>query len=125
MGNAANLRKFNYSAVWNGVDLGYTNATVIDPQLAFTDKKVGSLNGVTLGAWTKGADPFVELEFSEITRTMMEKLSFWFAGSAGQAIKLVPPLGIDIYTYAQLLVLHPSDLAAGVTSQDPNLLKAV
>lgn len=125
MGNAANLRRFDYNCVWNSIDHGYVDAVMIDPQLAYSDKKVGSLGKVILGAWGDAGDPIVEVELREITRTLLEKMAYWFAGSAGQAVKLSPPAGVDIYTYAQLLTLHPTDIAGGTTSQDVTLLKAV
>jgi hypothetical protein len=116
------LRVCNWNVKWNNNDLGFVDKT--QPMFKFKLKpiKVGSLGGITLGHRILGLAGSVRCEFLESVLDLWQKLMPW--GAAGKWV-LSPATVVDIYTYAQPLILHPTDIGAGTLTQDITVLKAV
>jgi hypothetical protein len=121
----ANLRRNNWNVTFNSVDLGGVDEVDPDLELMLEPITVGSMGKAILGYRIIGlSKDEITVEVREITRAIIEKLIPW-SGGAGAAIDLSPPVNTDIYAYAQVLLLHPNDVAGGTTSQDLEFLKAV
>ena len=116
------LKLTAWDVAWNSNDLGW--ADKVTPKLDFItkEKKVGSLGNVPIGEWFLGMTGVVTAEFREIVLDLVQKMCPWWATGATM---LTPAAGVDLYTYAQKLVLHPHDIAAGTLTDDLTLYKAV
>jgi hypothetical protein len=116
------LRRCNWNVTYNSVDLGGVDSVEPDIELITEPIKVGTVGVAELGSRFVGANILIKVQARQITRAIIEKLIPW-SGSAGAAIDLAPPINTDLYTYAQVLLLHPTD--AGNTAQDISFTKAV
>lgn len=127
MGDITKTRRTNWKCTWNATDLGYVDE--VTPELSYMLEAitVGSIGKAKLGERFLGlSGDTIKIQVRECTRAVVEKLLPWFTGTTGSAeIALTPPINTDIYTYAQALVLHPEDLAAGTVNEDVELYKAV
>jgi hypothetical protein len=120
----SNIRRCNWDVTWNAVPLGGVDEVDPDMELLTEPITVGSIGKVELGSRYIGLNALIKVQLREVTRTAMEKLLPWFAGSPGAAINLAPAINVDLYTYAQTLLLHPTSGASG-TTEDLNFPKAV
>lgn len=123
--NAYTPRRTAWDVKFNGYGLGTTYE--VDPsnlKVTLEPIKRGTTGNITLGWWILGIEGTLKVQVADVTREAMEKLTPWFAGSTGDSIPLVPPANANLYDYAQLLTLHPHDLASTDHSQDLNFLKA-
>lgn len=118
----ANLRRCNWDVTYNAVALGGVDLVEPDIELVTAPIKVGSIGEAELGSRFLFANILIKVQAREITRAIIEKLIPWSAG-VGAAIELAPPINTDLYTYGQVLLLHPTD--AGNTAQDISFTKAV
>jgi hypothetical protein len=119
----------NYVVSWGASGSQYSFGAVdkVTLQLPLKTKpiKVGSMGDIELGQRVIGiADGAkVQIEARQIDLTFLQKMHPWW--SSGSIAKTPAAAQVDLYTYAQLLTLHPNDVAAGTFTQDVNLLKAV
>lgn len=119
-------RRCNWNATWNTTDLGGVDDVSPNITMMVRPITIGTIGEAPLGDRFVGLEGTVEIVCREVTRVLMEKMFPWFAGTTGtSAVDLSPAVNVDLYTYAQKLTLHPTDLAADVTAQDLELLKTV
>jgi hypothetical protein len=105
-------------------DFGGVDKVTPDLRLVTSPITIGTTGKAVLGQRIDALEGTVTVEAREITRAMMEEMLPWH--SSGDSISLIPStLNTDLYDYAQLLTLHPKDVASNVFTQDINLLKAV
>jgi hypothetical protein len=119
-------RRSNYNVSWNSIDLGGVNKVDLSKlELLLEPVKIGSLGNMKLDDRFIGLkdESIISVEIRQVTRTIIEKLVPWFSGSTGALVPLVPPVNTLIGTYAQILLLHPRDVAD--VSQDVKLYKTV
>ena|SRR5689334_9099638 len=125
MGNAANLRRTSYQALWGDsspFDFGFVDLVNPALDLKLDPIQTGTTGKLILGYRPVALEGYVSLIVREITLTMLQKAAPWWSSGA---IPLIPSAAnVDLYTYAQLLKLHPVDQGA-TTTQDLNLVKAV
>lgn len=129
MGTVGNSRRTQYDVSWNAYDLGFLDDVKPDLPLKLDPIKIGSLGDVKLGDRILGLEDGakVTIVLREPIRLSFQKLAPWASQSAGAALDLTPPAGGDLYTYAQVLLLHPRDQTGltPATSQDISLTKTV
>jgi hypothetical protein len=130
MGNAANSRRTQYDVSWNSYDLGFLDDVKPELALKLDPIKIGSLGDVKLGDRILGLEDGAKVTviLRETIRASFQKMAPWASQTAGVALDLTPPAGGDLYTYAQILLLHPRDQVAPITpttSQDISLTKTV
>lgn len=109
-GDLSNLARDAWDASWGDtpVYLGYSDNINPDIQRQYDEIKVGSLGKQLLGERCVGITAVITVEVREVTRTTIENLHPWFTGTTGtDVITLNPPIGVDMYDYAELLRLHP------------------
>jgi len=111
-----------YSVKWNSNDLGWVDKVEPKIELITKEKKVGSLGDVAIGEWFVGLKGVVSIEFREPCLDLAQKLMPWWSSGV---INMSPAMSVDLYTYAQRLILHPREIAAGTLTNDLSFLKAV
>jgi hypothetical protein len=125
MSNPSNLRRTFYQVLWGDsgpFDFGLLDT--VDPALDLKLEPItsGTTGKLILGQRVVGVEGYVSIQVRETTLTMLQKVTPWWSSGA---IPLVPAAAnVDLYTYAQLLTLHPGDQGV-VTTQDLKLTKAV
>lgn len=122
------LRHTTWIATWKaaGGDVVLEATDAVDPtgfEMIFHELKVGVTGPQKLGERFVGAEGMITVEQREIGDVLLRALTPW-AGASG-SYHLTPPRGTDLYGYARELVLHPSDLAPGTTTEDLHFLKTV
>jgi hypothetical protein len=113
----------DWDAVWGSYSFGAVDKVTPDLSLKVKEIKVGTLGDVVLGMRIIALEGKIMIEAREIDATLMRKLLPWY--SSGASAPLTPTLPADLYSYAALLTLHPTDIAAGTFDEDINILKAV
>lgn len=104
-------------------DFGLLDLVEPNFELITAPIQVGSIGDVPLGEWILGLKGKITTALREIDLTTYQKLCPWWASGS---ISLIPTaVKADLYQYAGLLTLHPTDIAAATVTQDINLLKAV
>lgn len=126
--NFTRLRLGNWDLRWTkagGVlhDFGAVDKVTPDIEIVTVPKKVGSVGDVELGEWIVALKGTIRAELREIDLTTLQKLMPWW--TTGN-ISLIPATWHqDLYDYAGLLTLHPSDLPTATVTEDVHFLKAV
>ena len=112
----------DWNVTWNSVALGSVDKVTPDLKLITKPIKVGTLGDIVVGERIIGLDGTVKVELREIDNTQLAALTPWQV--SGQAIPMIPTgYHVDLYSYAQLLTLHPT--WATDTKTDLNFTKAV
>ena len=70
---------------------------------------VSHFGSTRLGDRAVGREIHIKFKLREITLANLKRQMPWGSAEAGWAV--CPPNGVDIYTYAQAVVLHPDDAA--------------
>lgn len=126
MGDVTKTRLGNYDLSWtaNGGSLfalGFVDKVTPDITIVTKDIKVGSIGDVVLGKRIIALTGLVRVECRELDLTAYQKLMPWYTSGA---IPLNPAtINKDLYDYAGLLTMHPTDVSG--TAQDISLVKAV
>lgn len=127
--NAANSRRTMYDVSWAAYDLGGLDDVKPDFALVLEAIKMGSTGNVKLGDRFVGLtdDAKVTVVLRESVRATIQKLMPWASQVAAAALVLTPGVNVDLYTYAQPLILHPRDRTGQTpaTNEDLSLLKTV
>ena len=114
-----------YRVLWdvgNLGDIGDVDSVQVAIGVVMFDVKVNSRGPKVLGKKAVAADAVVTVQAREITPTVRRKLTPWAAASGGYSG--LPAATQDLYDYAELLTLHPTN--AGVaTDRDMNFVRAV
>ncbi len=122
---AENLKQLDHHRViWdiaNVGDIGETDDVQVEQGVQFFPIKVKSLGAKKLGEKVVAADAVVTVQAREITPAMRRSLTPWAPPTGG--IPALPPSNTDLYDYAKLLTLHPTDAGAS-TDRDLNFVKA-
>jgi hypothetical protein len=121
--NLSRTRLGNWNVVWDSYDFGAVDK--VTPKIAYVTKSiaVGSMGDVPLGKRFIRPELKITIEAREIDLALLKKLMPWWTSGS---IPLTPQtLHQDLYAYAKLLTLHPSDLAADNHEEDLNIVKAV
>lgn len=125
------LQLMNWNVKWGTYDLGAVDKVTPDMTLTLTDKMVGSMGKVVLGAWIVALDGKISVEAREMSHLLFQQITPWNAalGAAGTNTASVPlfpaSLGTDLYDSAKQLILHPSTFAADNLTMDLTFAKAV
>ena len=123
MGDIANTRRTNWNPTWSGTSLGYVDEVDPDFEIDTESVMVGTFGKMVLGERIVGIKGKIKVQVRESTLAIMQTLCPWWSSGI---IPLTPTgLNIDYYTYADVLTLHPADLAVATVNQDLNFLKAV
>lgn len=125
MSNPYTPRRTSWDPTWNGWEMGTNMSATPDLKITLKPIKRGQTGDLILGHWITGMEGMISIECADMTRLLQEKMFPWFAGSAGvDSIPLLPSgLNVNLYSYAQELILHPHDGADA--KQDLHLIKAV
>jgi hypothetical protein len=117
----ANTRKGAWDVTWNSVAIGAVDE--VDPtglMIKLDEIKVGSMGDTVLGRRIIGLEGVIKVQMREIVVANLQALMPWWSSGA---IALNPAANnVDVYTYAELLNLHPQEEGAS-TALDINLLK--
>jgi hypothetical protein len=120
--NVARTRLTNYDVTWNSVALGSVDKVTPDLKMKTVPIKVGSVGDVVLGERIIALEGTIKVEAREIDRAQYAALMPW--SSTGSIPLLPATVHEDLYSYAEILTLHPIDLASA-TTEDITLIKAV
>lgn len=127
MGDLTKTRLGNYDPSWTAAGagsafaLGYVDRVTPDITIVTKEIKVGSIGNVVLGERIIAMTGVVRVECRELDLTAYQKLMPWYTSGS---IPMIPStIHKDLYDYAGLLTLHPTDVSG--TSQDLSLVKAV
>ena len=93
---------------WDGYGLGLTD--IVTPQIKFDLEpiKTGTTGKMVLGHRFLGLMGEIKIDVLEIGPELFAKVFPW-AVPGPNGLSLTPPLNVDLYDYARLLVLHPTD----------------
>jgi hypothetical protein len=110
---ATHLTERVWKASWyadgtNPTFLGWCDEINPNIKIVTRDIRVGSLNKVLVGKRVVGLEGVIQLQMREIHPDLVLKLMPWTDSSKRE---LSPAKVVDLYTYAQKLLLHPADLA--------------
>jgi hypothetical protein len=113
-----------YDVSVGGADIGYCTVDSVQVAKTLKEIKLPHHMGQVMGHRLIGVAATVKVTFSEITRANLAKAFPWYAGTT-EVIPLAPTaLGVDLYTLAVAITLHPVD-KAGLLDEDIVLTKAV
>lgn len=118
------IRFTNYDVTWAAVDLGGVDEVKLDLKMIFTPIKIGSAGAMKLDDRFEGLgdDAQVSVIVREVALAKIVSLCPWETG--GGIADLVPPVGTNLYQYAQALLLHPRDKGVA-TTEDIEIYKTV
>jgi hypothetical protein len=122
-------RRDMYNVSWNSVDLGGLDGVKPEFKMLLDPIKIGSLGKAKVGDRFVGLgeDAKVTIKIRETAngtlRGRLQKLMPWATQTTGAELALTPAVNVDLYSYAQALVLHPRGAAA--VDEDLTLLKTV
>jgi len=125
--DTSNLRNRTYelkigASVAAAVTVGYIDQPKARKTQTTYERKLGAFGDMVLGDVITGVSVEIDVAMREITQANLARFFPWY--STGDTIALAPTsIGTDLYDYAQVAVLHPSDAAD--TSEDWVLDKAV
>lgn len=115
--------KVKWGASGSQYDFGAIDKVNVRSVITKKEIKVGSVGDVVLGHRVIGLEAAISFEAREIDLNFLKKVHPWWSSGA---IAMLPATVLqDLYTYAQILTLHPNDLADGTVDQDRNFVKAV
>lgn len=124
--NVYTPRRNNWNVKWNGSSLG--TVYQIDPSgLKWVLDAItrGTTGKVVLGHWFIGMEGTIKIQCADVTLLIEESLGFpWGQQSGAYSMSPMTP-NTNLYQYAQLLNLHPTDVAVGTLTEDINLIKTV
>lgn len=126
MGDLTKTRLGNYDPSWTAAGgslwaMGFVDRVTPNITIVTKDIKVGSVGDVVLGKRIIAVTGTVRIEAREVDLTAYQKLMPWYSSGS---IPLNPAtIHKDLYDYAGLLTLHPTDVSG--TGQDLSLVKAV
>lgn len=122
--NAFTPRNTNWDGVWGTFNLGLVNE--VDPDIKLVCEPItrGTTGKVELGDYAIATAGMVKFQIPDINPTLLTTLNPWMADGDGQVLMPATP-NKDMYAYAQILNLHPHDIAAGTVTEDLNFVKAV
>jgi hypothetical protein len=115
-------RMTDWDVTWNSIALGTFNE--VDPsKLKMTLEPItrGTTGKTILGHMVTGLEGTLTVQCMDVTSTLINDLQPW--QTAGEIIPSTP--NQDLYSYAQVLTLHPHDVAAATHTEDLNFIKAV
>jgi hypothetical protein len=121
---ASNIRRTAWDVTWNSVALGLVDEVNPDLKLMMEPITAGTFGKITLGHRIIGLEGKVSVVVREVILAKIKALAapWWSTGS----VPIAPEtFNSDSYALAQLLTLHPHDVAAGTTDQDLTLVKTV
>jgi hypothetical protein len=121
--NIARTRLCDWDVTWSSYSFGAVDKVTPDITIKTAPIKVGSVGDVELGSRVISVDGTVKVEMREIDLTALQGVMPWYTSGS---IPLNPAtVHEDMYSYAAILNLHPTDVASGTLTQDLNLLMAV
>jgi len=124
-------RRTNWDVTWATVALGGVDEVNPDLSLVLADIKIGTYGDMVLGQRVVDMGGLISVQLREMTRTLWATLTPWYDHGAGGAdptadeVGIMPAPGVDLYTHADALILHPHDLDGAVVTEDIELYKAV
>lgn len=121
----ANTKVRTYSVglgatVEGALDIGLVDDVELVESMDLKSIKNSRFGSVSLGMRNVGHQVRIKFILREIVLANLQRLMPW--GSQGAGWHVAPPLGADLYSYAQVLVLHPDDVDD--TSEDIVAVKA-
>ena len=123
--NITRTRLGDWDLTWNGIFLGSVDKVTPDLKIRTVPIKVGSMGDAKLGERIIELDGNVKAEAREIDLPFYQDFTAWNStGTNAATLQLIPSTpNVDMYTYSQLLRMHPTD--ASDATQDLALLHAV
>jgi hypothetical protein len=115
-------RLTNQDVTWASFNFGAIDKITIAPKPNLKPIKVGSVGDVILGHRLISLDFELKVEAREISLATLQAIMPWYTSGA---IPLMPTVAhTDLYSFADVLTLHPIDQGV-TTTQDYNFLKVV
>ena len=116
---ATNTRKCAWVGTWNAIDFGGVDKITPDMKLKLSPIKINSVGDIKLGDRVVGMEDGAKITviIREVTLVQLKKLIPWYTG-AGTLVPLTPLLGVDLYSLAKPMVLHPTDLPPATLTED-------
>jgi hypothetical protein len=120
---SVNARETNWDGKWATIPFGLINQVNPDLKLTLSPIKRGTTGKHVLGHFISALEGDVSVEIPAPSLTIIKAMTPWY--STGTQIFFVPPaMNVNLYTFAQPLVLHPHDVDAADLTQDLTLVKA-
>jgi hypothetical protein len=124
MGDATKLRRAGWNVKWGTTPFDFGFVDKVEPALDMKLDPIttGTTGKLILGYRFVGLEGTIKIQTRETTLSAFQKAAPWWSSGS---VPVVPgALHVDLYTYADVLTLHPSDLPAATVNQDLIMLKA-
>lgn len=123
--DATRLRRTFWKILWgdsSAYDMGLMQDVDVNLSVKLDPITTGTTGMHVIGHRIVALDGQIVASAVECDLTTIQKMIPWY--SSGSIPLLPAAANVDLYSYAQLLNLHPTDIAAATHTQDLNLIKA-
>jgi hypothetical protein len=111
-------RRTDWDVKWDNIDLGLLDEVDPGDKISADEIKTGTTGKLVLGKRVFGVSGPIKVAVRQVAAAVIQQLQPWYPAAH-------PPIGVDLYTYAKALVLHPHDLPAEDLTEDRTIFKAV
>lgn len=118
-----NPRRTAWNVTWNAAGVGTVYEVQPDLSYELEPIKRASTGKIVLGEWIVNLKGMVKVQLADVQLALEQAMApWWSVGSIPLMPTSAPP--VNIYQYAQELILHPVDQGA-TTTEDLHLTKTV